>query len=496
MRVSIEVIDMRAAIYIRVSTEEQSNEGFSIDAQKTLLMKKVEEYGYTFYDFYIDDGYSAKNMNRPALKRLISDVRNKAFDVVLFWRLDRFTRRSADFHKIIETLTQHNAGIKSATEPIDTTTAIGRFQLELSVLLGQLERETTAERVHFVMEDRHRKGHRQGAPAPLGYDMVNGELIINPVEAEVVKRIFKMYKENYGALAIAKQFNREGVPFIAKWNYSTVYYIVTNPVYCGKIRWNYRKGRGERTGREILVDGNHEPIITEEEYEYIQHLRERRAREGKKASSDYPFTGVLRCARCGYGMIGSSRPLKEGRRRYYKCLGRFNYGSCDMPIIQESSVTDAFLNKLDFDKNDVDLFFHMDEAAATSDSESMVDQLRSELDAIQKRKKKWQEAYANDVISLDDLKERTEEDRQREEYIKSQLSSEPRKEKSYWTKDEIIQQLKELREAWHLIDNEAAKKNFINDAFDNIIIDTYDDDIKGGPGRRVEAIITSMEFKI
>lgn len=489
---------MRAAIYIRVSTEEQAREGFSIDAQKTNLIKKANEAGYTISDFYIDDGYSAKDMKRPGLTRVIADVKQRKIDVVLFWRLDRFTRSSKDFHKIDEIFSQHQAGIKSATEPIDTTTAIGRFQLQLSVLLGQLERETTSERVHFVMEDRHMKGLRNGAVAPFGYDLVDGQLIINPIEAEIVKRIYDMYQSGKSCRYIAKLFNAEGVPKndkVNKWSDFSVWYIIDNPVYCGKLRWNNRKLSGAKTGNAIIVEGKHEPIISEEFYDDIINIRLYRKKEGKKATSDFAFSGVIKCQRCGYGLIGGTRKVKNGTMRYYRCIGRYNYGVCNMPVIQEKSMNEAFLKALSPDFDGIEKLIVVNEVAAASEDIDLRIQLESELESVLKRKKKWQVAYANDAITLEELKEHTNEDKQREDYLRSQLEKAPKMQKSHWSRDEIIQQLRQLHGLWYQITDETAKKNFLHEIFEYITINTDVTEAKGGPGRSVPVYITGWDFK-
>lgn len=488
---------MRAALYVRVSTEDQAREGYSIEAQRSLLEKKTMEWDYTIYDFYIDDGYSAKDTRRPALQRMLKDAERRVYDVVIYWRLDRLTRSSKDFHKLIERLTQHKVSIRSATERVDTTTAMGVFQLELSVSLAQLERQTISERVHFVMEDRHMKGKRNGAVAPFGYDLIDGKLVINPMEAEVVKRIYAMYQNNTGMRGIAKIFNSEGIPKgeLNKWADNSVYYILTNPAYCGKIRWNYRKLSGARTGKESIVDADHEAIISTEEFDRVQNMRKFRAKVGKSATSVYAFTGVIRCGRCGYGMIGDSRAVKSGRTRYYKCIGRFNYGICNMPVIAESSVHDAFLDMISPDNKSLEQFYIAPaETAAASDEEILIDQLKNELDVIQKRKKKWQVAYANDAISLDDLRHHTDEDRQREEFVKSQLNEIPGRKKSHMDTSQVIQQLRQLHHIWYQIDDEVAKKNFVNELFETITINTDVTEAKGGPGRRVPVYITGWDF--
>ena len=486
---------MRAAIYIRVSTEEQAREGYSIEAQKEICMRWVNEKGYSVEDIYIDDGYSSKSLKRPFIQKLIKDVPTRKFEVLVFWRLNRLTRSVKDKIYLFDLFDRYGVSLKSMSEDIDTTSASGRMVTNVLVSVAQGEREQTAENVHATMYERAVKGMRNGAVAPYGYKSVEGQLIIEPREIEIVKRIFEMYKDNYGALAIAKKFNKEGVITRSRiWNYSSIMYIITNPVYCGKLRWNYRKGGGQRTGKEIIVDAKHEPILPEQEFEYIQVLRKRRHREGKKATSDYPFTGVLRCARCHYGMTGRSRKVKNGYKRSYYCLGRFNYGVCDLPVIAEESVNEAFLDMLDISDAEFAKYITDDDDNDTTDD--LVKRIQNELSQIQKRKKKWQEAFANDVISLEDLRARTEEDRAREEYIKGQLEAAPTIEKSHWTKEEIIQRLKDIKYLWPQIKNESAKKNFLYDLLNFIEIDSDEKVGIGGPGRRVKIKITNWDLKV
>ena len=263
-----------------------------------------------------------------------------------------------------------------------------------------------------------------------------------------------------------------------------------------KLRWNNRKLSGAKTGNAIIVAGKHEAIVSEEEFERVSKLRDFRKREGKKATSDFPFTGVIKCARCGYGMIGGSRPVKNGTSRYYRCLGRFKIGVCDMPVINEISITEAFLQALNPDYEDIEgLIYVNDEIGVTSEIHDMREQLEAELDNILKRKKKWQLAYANDAITLEELKAHTNDDKQKEEYIKFQLAEAPKTQRSHWSRDEIIQQHRQLHDLWYQIEDDSAKKNFINDVFEFIAINTDVIAPKGGPGHRVPVYITGWDFK-
>jgi site-specific DNA recombinase len=165
-----------------------------------------------------------------------------------------------------------------------------------------------------------------------------------------------------------------------------------------------------------------------------------------------------------------------------------------MPIIAERSVHEAFLDILDPDKNNIAQYYVAPEVAAASEDETLLESLQNELENIQKRKKKWQIAYANDVISLEDLRQHTEADRQREEFIKKQLEELPNKKRSHTDPSEVIRMLQQLHSIWYQIDDEVAKKNFINEAFTRISINTDVTEAKGGPGRRVPVYITDWEF--
>jgi site-specific DNA recombinase len=166
-----------------------------------------------------------------------------------------------------------------------------------------------------------------------------------------------------------------------------------------------------------------------------------------------------------------------------------------MPIIQEKSINEAFLQALSPDFDGIEKLVVVNEVAAASEDISLREQLESELESVLKRKKKWQMAYANDAITLEELKQHTSEDKQREEYLRSQLEETPKMQKSHWSRDEIIQQLRQLHSLWYQITDETAKKNFLHEIFEYITINTDVTEAKGGPGRSVPVYITGWDFK-
>lgn len=487
---------MRAALYIRVSTDEQAKEGYSIEAQKAILERKSAEFNYTVIKHYIDDGYSAKDTRRPALQQLLADAESKTFDVIIFWRLDRLTRNSRDFHKLTERLQMSSVGLKSINDPIDTTSAIGRFQLELSVSLAQLERETISERVYFVMEERARKGLRNGSFAAYGYDLVDGKLVVNQEEAVVVQRIFDMYLNNTGMNSIAHTLNRENILTSFKktlWSAPSIKYILQNPVYIGKYRWGYQSKTHGKTGNELINDTLHDPIVDISIFDRVQVAIQRRAVGGKKFTNDFLFSSVLHCGRCGRVMTGNGY-MKAGKMyRTYKCSGKYDYGTCDFHYISEKAVENAFIKALNVTDAKIEEYFIGPET--DKDERDRIESIQRELEAIANRKKRWQLAYANDALTLEELKEHTEEDRSREEFLKKQLEDVPVRTKTYWSKEELISQIKHIRDSWHMINDNKAKKMFIQEGIEYITINT-DPTSKVGQGARIKVLVTEMRFRM
>jgi site-specific DNA recombinase len=488
---------MRAVIYIRVSTEEQAREGYSIEAQREVCLRWILEKGHTLVDEYIDEGYSAKNLKRKDIQRMIKDIPEKKFDLLVFWRQNRLTRILKDKIYLYELFNDHRIELKSMTEEIDTTSASGRMVTNILVSVAQGELEQISENVHSTMYELALKGKRNGAAAPIGYDLVEKELVVNEQEAELVKSMFEFYLQNRSIRWIAKTFNRNPHlyphPKQGMWNDFTVYYILTNPVYIGQIRWNNRKSTGKLTGKEITVQGTHMPILDKETFDRAQKLMEMRSQKGKAATSDYAFTGVLVCERCSKPMHGTSRKVLTGRKRAYKCSGRFNLGMCDMPLIAEESVEEAFFESLDYNIEQYAALLKQEPMKLVRETNTQADIIRKDLEQIEKRKKKWQFAFANDAITIQDLKLRMSEEDDLEKRLNEQLKKidTPKQSLSY---DEIIDQLKSIKDSFSEIKDQTAKKMFINDLFETITINTKETEAKGGPGRRVRVYVSDFEF--
>ena len=190
---------MYTAIYIRVSTEEQAHEGFSINAQKEKLTKYAEINDWVITDYYIDDGISGKNLTeRKEVTRLIEDVKFGKINNVLVYKLDRLTRSVKDLIYLIELFDKYDCTFNSETEKIDTSNAVGRMFVKIIGIFAEFERENLAERVSFGYEQKAREGNYINTRGVFGYNYIVGKgiLKVNKLESHYVKKIYEWYLQN------------------------------------------------------------------------------------------------------------------------------------------------------------------------------------------------------------------------------------------------------------------------------------------------------------
>ena len=361
----------KVAIYCRVSTTEQAEEGYSIDEQNIKIREYCEREGHEIYNLYEDRGISGKNItNRPGIKQLLQDATENKFDLVIVWKLNRISRKLLDILNIVELLNKHNIAFRSLTENFETETPSGKLQLNIMGAIGEFERETIAENVKMGLLARAKEGRWNGGVV-LGYDLVelnnegkkrkNTVLKINEKEANTVRRIFELYSQGHGYKAVVNRINKEGhkTKRNGEFAVSTVKEILQNPVYICKIRYNVRqdwskKRRNNINANPILSDGIHEPIIDVETWNKVQViLKERSKKHNKVYDCEFPLTGILKCPVCGAGMTinRSTAKRKDGTRRineYYSCGNWKNKGTavCNSNSIRVEVADEYVLNKI------------------------------------------------------------------------------------------------------------------------------------------------------
>lgn len=264
------------AIYTRKSTDERLDMDFnSLDAQREACLSYIasqkSEGWVPILEAYDDGGYSGGNMDRPALQRLLDDIKAGKIQTVVVYKIDRLTRSLMDFSKLVEVFDAHGVTFVSITQSFNTTTSMGRLTLNVLLSFAQFEREVTGERIRDKVAASKRKGMWMGGSVPLGYDAKNRQLVINKTEAECVRHIFKRYLELGSVNDLYQDLNKhgyknkprtakDGVVKTAPFCASAVHYLLTNPTYLGKVR---HKGR--------VYEGQHQSIIDEELWQAVQN---------------------------------------------------------------------------------------------------------------------------------------------------------------------------------------------------------------------------------
>ena len=252
----------KVAIYTRVSTEDQAKEGFSLDAQLEKLRSYCKARDWDICGEYVDDGYSGRNVKRPAYTRMMEEM--DKWDTLLVIKMDRIHRNSKNFMLMMEDLKKHGKEFVSMTESLDTSTAMGRFVMDIIQRIAQLESEQIGERVYIGMEQKAKtNGGVLGFNIPYGYDYVDGKLVVNPDEARVVKDIYSWYKQGKSMGKIAEMLNNAKIPTKRGgfWAKKTVSSILKNPVYCGYLRWE-----------DYVNKSEHEVIVSELEFNRVQEI--------------------------------------------------------------------------------------------------------------------------------------------------------------------------------------------------------------------------------
>lgn len=236
----------KAKIYIRVSTEDQAREGYSLKAQKKHLVAFVNEKGYELVEVYEDAGFSGKNTDRPALQQLLLDAKERTYDVLVTLSPDRLSRNIIDQAIIREILDKNGVQLKFLTLPVDTTTPEGDLITNIIGSVSQYERRLISRRVKIGMRQKAQQGGFNGMSAPYGYDIINGELKINEEEAEVVRRIFKMHRVGMTLESITNLLNEFGITTKrgGGWSKKQVWRILHSTIVKGYLHWDGITARG------------------------------------------------------------------------------------------------------------------------------------------------------------------------------------------------------------------------------------------------------------
>jgi site-specific DNA recombinase len=273
----------RCAIYTRKSSEEGLEQELnSLHAQReageAFIKSQAGEGWRLIKTAYDDGGLSGATMDRPALQRLLADIRERQIDVVVVYKVDRLTRSLADFARMVELFDAHAVSFVAVTQQFNTTTSMGRLTLNVLLSFAQFEREVTGERIRDKIAASKKKGMWMGGTVPLGYYVVERRLVINPAEAATVREIYARYLELASIRLLKQDLDRRGI--VSKLRVSkagirsggqpfsrgALHELLSNPIYVGEIR--HRKDRHP---------GQHQPIVDRELWDKVQRLLSDRA---------------------------------------------------------------------------------------------------------------------------------------------------------------------------------------------------------------------------
>jgi site-specific DNA recombinase len=399
------------ALYCRVSTDEQAREGVSLDEQQERLKAYCRAMGWSEEPLlFIDDGYSAKNLDRPELNHLLKEVKKGTISKVLVTKLDRLSRRLLDLLKLIDMFQEHNVSFISISESFDTNTPSGRLTLQVLGAVAEFERERIRERVFENMLHAARQG-KWLTQSPYGYRLQNKELVIYEPEAQIVRNVYDWYlNKGLGYYAIAKKLNEEGIPSRQKkeWSIRAIKRMLTNPVYKGTLVWNRMdSSKSKRVKKDdadwVVLEDACPAIIDQATWEQVQKRVNKKQMAPRAQTSPHLLGGLLKCGRCGSGMsIGWSGSAKN-RYRVYRCSANKNKGTCTSKQYRADDVESWFkhgLLKL-ADSINSQMIPHLIQKAAENEESTIEQKIRS----AKNRYKRKVEAYTAGLIELEDLNE-------------------------------------------------------------------------------------------
>ena len=379
-------------LYPRVSTEDQSRYGHSLDEQEESMKKLCDFKGYTIYKIYREEGVSAKSMDRPKFQEMINDLKSGKINKIIVYKLDRLTRSIQDLESICKLIEETDTSLESVSEEINTDTATGKFFIRMTTILAQLEIERTSERTKFGLTGAAKKGHFSGK-APIGYRKVNKELVIDDVESEVVKDIFKSYLNGLSVCAITKELNNKNA-LNRHWRTTTIDRMLSNYIYAG----DYQHRKRIKDEETILLEDVCPAIINKEDFKLVQKQKEKNLKNYTRKHT-YVYMQKIVCSKCNKIMGGSSTTSKnKSTQIYYKC-------NCCNTRINEKKIEESlmlFLNDmLDYYlliDNNYKSFFNEDITVEIERYNKILKELNIKLKRIKK-------AYIDGAIELDEFKD-------------------------------------------------------------------------------------------
>lgn len=439
-----------AAIYIRVSTDAQFEEGYSVDAQKEQLTAYCISKGIKHYKFYIDGGWSGSNIDRPELQKLIKEIKEDKISHVIVYKLDRLSRSQKDTLYLIEDIfNPYGVNFVSLNESMDTSTPIGRLMLGILSAFAQLERENIRLRTRMGMKERVKAGlWMGGGRIPFGYDYDKEKGILIPnQDAEKVRQVYKLYIEGKSTQDIA---NILGLKYDR-----LAYQILTRKSNYGIIEYN---------GEEY--QGKHEPIISKETYDIAMKCMLERSIT-RTNSSEYLLTGLVYCGKCGAKM----RYQKWGNRGCKLCC--YSQQKSKPYLVKDPNCDQEKLWADEVEEVVIKSILKFADSYKPSETESIVPEdtlslLYEQQNSLNKKLKKLYNIYSESddeetlLEAIGDLKKQIKQ-------VNAQIELDTKNSIIYNRRKEKVKTVETIKSIWDLLDVKQ-KKNIIRKLINKITI--------------------------
>ena len=387
-----------AGVYIRVSTEDQAREGFSLGEQEEKLLQLCNFKDLEVYKVYKDAGISAKDMeHRPQFQAMLQDMKEGKINYIVAYKLDRITRSVRDLEELISVLEQYNCFLLCDRDDVNTSTANGRFFVRMLTVLSQLEIEIVSERTKFGLNGAIKSGHIPGQ-RPFGYKSAEDKrMVIDNATRPYIEKIFDLYLEGKSFQQIANYFKENDIYPKKKWRDTTIQKIIDNKIYMGDYEQYKRIGKQENL-EPIVYMNVVEPIISRAKWEECQRQKERNQRTYTR-DRIYTFFQRLKCPDCGRIMKCKGSGGIKRRYMYYTCEHcHINFNENHVEQLLESFIYDL----LEYDMAVKKFFLPILEDKNSKIDTNFIDK---EIRSLEKQRERIKQAYIKGIVEMDDFKE-------------------------------------------------------------------------------------------
>ena len=387
-----------AGVYIRVSTEDQAREGFSLGEQEEKLLQLCKFKELEVYKVYKDAGISAKDMeHRPQFQEMLKDMKEGKLNYIVAYKLDRITRSVRDLEELISVLEQYNCFLLCDRDDVNTSTANGRFFVRMLTVLSQLEIEIVSERTKFGLNGAIKSGHIPGQ-RPFGYKSAEDKrMVIDNATRPYVEKIFDMYLEGKSFQQIANYFKENNIYPKKNWKDTTIQKIIDNKIYMGDYEQYKRIGKQENL-EPIVYMNVVEPIISRAKWEECQRQKERNQRTYTR-DRIYTFFQRLKCPNCSRIMKCKGSGGTKRKYMYYTCEHcRINFNEDHV----ECLLRDFIYDLLEYDMAVKNFFLPVLEDKTNNIDTTSIDK---EIRDLEKQRNRIKNLYIKGIVEIDDFKE-------------------------------------------------------------------------------------------